>query len=134
MREQTACESLAQLVLMLLGDAQRLPQQPWCKKACPGRKNRVLHTSKHSELAGQRQDPFFLKARNFFNFHIVRSLERSPACLMLLCREIGTDQLWGGMFIETDPQFQKSKAFLLAHASERDFLGVKSFIVWLEDL
>lgn len=29
------------------------------------------------------------------------------------------DQLWGGMFIESNPQFQKSKAFLLGHASER---------------
>lgn len=53
---------------------------------------------------------------------------------MLLWGEMGTDQLWGGMFIESDPQFQKSKAFLLAYASERDFLGVKSFIVWQEDL
>lgn len=47
---------------------------------------------------------------------------------------MGTDQLWGGMFIKSDLQFQKSKAFLSVHASERDFLGVKSFIICQEDL
>lgn len=47
---------------------------------------------------------------------------------------MGTDQLWGGMFIKSDFQFQKSKAFLSVHASERDFFGVKSFIVCQEDL
>lgn len=68
---------------------------------------------------------FFLKARNFFNFHIVRRIKRSPACLMLLWGKIGADGLWGGMFIESDPQFRDSKAFLLAHASGRDFLSQK---------
>lgn len=81
-----------------------------------------------------RRAHFFLKARNFFNFHIVRSIKRSPACLMLLWGKMGADGLWGGMFIECDHQFQNSKAFLLAHASGRDFLGVKSFVVWQEDL
>lgn len=47
---------------------------------------------------------------------------------------MGIDQLWGGMFIKSDLQFQKSKAFLPVHASERDFLGVKSFIRCQEDL
>lgn len=47
---------------------------------------------------------------------------------------MGTDQIWGGMFIKSDLQFQKSKAFLSVHASERDFLGVKSFILCQEDL
>lgn len=127
-----------QLVLVLLGEVQSLPCQSSCMIACPGRKNRVCHSSKCTELTGQRQkfffSFFFLKARNFFNFHIVRSIKRSPACLMLLWGKMGADGLWGGMFIESDPQFQNSKAFLLVHASERDFLGVKSFIVWQEDL
>lgn len=89
------------------------------------------HFKKNSELTGQRQEEplffffFFLKARNFFNFHIVRRIKRSPACLMLLWGKIGADGLWGGMFIESDPQFRDSKAFLLAHASGRDFLSQK---------
>lgn len=47
---------------------------------------------------------------------------------------MGIDQLWGGMFIKSDLQFQKSKAFLSVYASERDFCGVKSFILCQEDL
>lgn len=93
-------------------------------------KEQCATLQKNSELTGQRQEEplfffFFLKARNFFNFHIVRRIKRSPACLMLLWGKIGADGLWGGMFIESDPQFRDSKAFLLAHASGRDFLSQK---------
>lgn len=77
---------------------------------------------------------FFSESKKLLQLLIVRSIKRSPACLMLLWGKMGADGLWGGMFIESDPQFQNSKAFLLVHASERDFLGVKSFIVWKEDL
>lgn len=130
-REQTACESLVQLVLVLLGEAQSLPRQPTYMIACLRRRNRVCHTSKklRADRTKAGRAPlfffFFLKARNFFNFHIVRRIKRSPACLMLLWGKIGADGLWGGMFIESDPQFRDSKAFLLAHASGRDFLSQK---------
>lgn len=64
-----------QLVLVLLGEVQSLPCQSSCMIACPGRKNRVCHSSKCTELTGQRQKFFF----SFF-FSESKKLLQLPHC------------------------------------------------------